>query len=156
MNHYWNPNSRDLEWREWMINDTENTIEANNDVRNLQNLLNKRRIRKADDRDQLRWGKQGGGNFMLKEARECIKNSEKIEEVQWSNKVWDSQFWPKIKIFLWLLMRRKTLTWENLRKKGFCGPSRCPMCNLEEETMNHLFNTCEWANLLWNWVENTL
>ena len=57
---------------------------------------------------------------------------------------------------LWLLMHRKTLTWENLRKKGFCGPSRCPLYNKEEETMNHLFNTCESANLMWNWVENTL
>lgn len=37
-----------------------------------------------------------------------------------------------------------------------CGPSRCPMCNKEEETMNHLFNTCESKNLMWNWAENTL
>lgn len=87
MNYYWNPNSRDLEWREWMTNETENTTEVSNDVRNLQNLLNKRRIRKADDRDQLRWGKQGGGNFTLKEARDCVENSEQVEEVQWSNKV---------------------------------------------------------------------
>lgn len=74
----------------------------------------------------------------------------------WCNKFWDSLFWPKIKTFLWLLMRNKTLTWDNLRKKGFSGPSRCPMCLVEEETINHLFNTCEWVNHLWNWMEGIL
>jgi len=115
-----------------------------------------RRIRMADDSNQLIWGKQGGSNFTLKEARNCIEDLEQDEKVNWSNKVWDSQFWPKIKTFLWLLMHRKTLTWENLRKKGLCGPSRCPMCEKEEETMNHLFNTCEVENLLWNWAETIL
>ena len=65
-------------------------------------------------------------------------------------------FWPKIKTFLWLLMRRKTLTWENLCKKGFKGPSKCPQCNQAEETMNHLFKTCEWANHLWRWMETIM
>jgi len=53
-------------------------------------------------------------------------------------------------------MHRRTLTWENLWRKGFIGPSRCPMCESEEETMNHLLNTCEWVENIWNWVESTL
>ena len=55
---------------------------ANNDIRNLQALLNKRRIRIVEDNDQLRWGKQGGGNFTLKEARNFIKDSEQEEKVK--------------------------------------------------------------------------
>lgn len=53
-------------------------------------------------------------------------------------------------------MHKKMLTWENLRKKGFIGPSRCPMCRTEEETMNHLLNTYDWANSIWNWAETIL
>lgn len=53
-------------------------------------------------------------------------------------------------------MRNRTLTWDNLRKKGFFGPSRCPMCLVEEETINHLFNSCDWANQIWNWIEGIL
>eukprot|EP00253_Pinus_taeda_P011877 PITA_11877 len=30
------------------------------------------------------------------------------------------------------------------------------MCLAEEEAINHLFNSCEWANHLWNWVEEIL
>ena len=30
------------------------------------------------------------------------------------------------------------------------------MCFVEEESLNHLFNTCEWANQLWGWMEGIL
>lgn len=43
-----------------------------------------------------------------------------------------------------------------LGRKGFIGPSRCPLCGIEEETMNHLLNTCEWADKLRNWMETIL
>lgn len=99
---------------------------------------------------------KGSGNFSLKEARERLELSEQGEDIPWHNKVWDPLFWPKIKTFLWLLMRRKTLTWENLHKKGFAGPSIFPLCNQPEENMNHLFNTCEWSNILWQGMENIM
>lgn len=95
-NHYWTPNNRDQEWRTWAVKEIEHMTEANNDIRNLQTLLNKRRIRMAEDNNQLRWEKQGGGNFTLKEARNFIEDSEQEEKVKWSNKVWNSQFWQKI------------------------------------------------------------
>ena len=53
-------------------------------------------------------------------------------------------------------MQKKTLTWENLLKKGFRGPSRCLMCLKEVETMNHVFNSCDWASQLWHWMEEIL
>jgi len=30
------------------------------------------------------------------------------------------------------------------------------MCGKEEETMNHLFNTYDWADSLWKWAETIL
>lgn len=32
-------------------------------------------------------------------------------------------------------------------------PFSTPMCGKEEETMNHLFNTCDAAEILWKWAE---
>jgi len=113
-------------------------------------------IRQTEEQDKLRWGMRGNGDFSLKEARDIIEKVEQEEAVPWYDKVWDNLFWPKIKTFLWLLMKNRTLTCENLRNKGFIGPSRCPMCREEEETINHLFNSCEWANHLWSWMEGTL
>lgn len=130
--------------------------EENNSLKDLRTKLDKRRIRKAGDSDQLRWGKLEGGNFTLREAKTHIEDAKHEERFKWHSKVWDAQLWSKIKTFLWLLMHRKMLTWENLRKKGFIGPSHCPMGGMEEETMNHLFNTCDWADSIWNWAETIL
>lgn len=41
-------------------------------------------------------------------------------------------------------------------EKGFIGLSPCPMCGIGVETMNHLLNTCEWADNLWKWVKTIL
>lgn len=30
------------------------------------------------------------------------------------------------------------------------------MCGTEEETMNHLFNTCDWADSIWKWAKTIL
>eukprot|EP00253_Pinus_taeda_P019464 PITA_19464 len=110
----------------------------------------------AVENDKLRWGPKGNGDFYLKEARSIIEREEQPDTMPWTDKVWDSLQWPKIRTFLWLLMQKKTLTWENLLKKGFRGPSRCPMCLKEAETMNHLFNSCDWASQLWHWMEEIL
>lgn len=150
VNHYWKPNENDQALRMWIFSETEPMAEENDSLKDLQIELAKRRIRKAGDNDQLRWGKLEGGKFTLKETRTHIEGTKHEEKANWHNKVWDAQLWPKIKMFLWLLMHRRTLTWENLKKKEFIGPSRCPMCGIEEETMNHLLDTFECADSLWN------
>eukprot|EP00253_Pinus_taeda_P019485 PITA_19485 len=49
-------------------------------------------------------------------------------------------------------MHRKVLTWDNLRRKGFTVPLRCPLCQQDEETPKHLLNVCPFAFNVWNWM----
>eukprot|EP00253_Pinus_taeda_P021775 PITA_21775 len=42
---------------------------------------------------------------------------------------------------MWLVQHRKILTWDNIRKRGILGPSRCQLCEAQEETMEHLLNS---------------
>jgi hypothetical protein len=44
------------------------------------------------------------------------------------------------------------LTWDNLLKRGFQGASLCPLCKVEEETLNHLLNTCHYTAQIWDQV----
>jgi hypothetical protein len=44
-------------------------------------------------------------------------------------------------LFLWLVTHSRILTWDNLSKWGFVGPSICMLYGKEVETMNHLLNT---------------
>eukprot|EP00253_Pinus_taeda_P022878 PITA_22878 len=156
VHQYWSNGNSEQDWREWSPLNTDNSSARNDNIRNLLSTLNKRKIRTSTERDKVRWGMKGSGNFTLKEAREQLEHYEYGEVMPWSIKVWDALFWPKIKTFLWLLMQGKTLTWENLCKKGFSGPSICPLCRAVEESINHLFNTCEWAEYLWKWIETTM
>eukprot|EP00253_Pinus_taeda_P009477 PITA_09477 len=142
VNQYWSQEINEQEWRTWNPPNSLSFTAESAQIRSLLSTLNKRKIRSSSPSDQLKWGMKGNGSYTLKEARMQLEQHEQGEILPWSTKVWDSLFWPKIKTFLLLLMRGKTLTWDNLRKKGFSGPSICPMCRKEEETINHLFNSC--------------
>lgn len=63
--------------------------------------------------------------------------------------VWALSTWPKVSTFLSLLSHKRILTWDNLIKKGFIGPSHCPNCNQSSEKIQHLMISCTLANTLW-------
>jgi hypothetical protein len=67
----------------------------------------------------------------------------------WS-KLWNLKHWPKITLFLWLVAHSSILTWDNLSKRGFVGPSMCLLCGEAEETMEHLLNSCHYTAQLWD------
>jgi len=55
----------------------------------------------------------------------------------------------KLKIFIWLLLEDKILTWNNLLKRGWIGPGYCYLCKGNEETTNHLFSHCPFMTSIW-------
>eukprot|EP00253_Pinus_taeda_P008568 PITA_08568 len=119
VNHYWNSHSEDPEWREWKVFNPDQNGVPQDAIQDLNQQIRKRKIRIAVENDKLRWGPKGNGEFSLKEARSIIEQEEHPETVPWAEKIWDNFQWLKIRTFLWLLMQKRTLTWENLRKKGF-------------------------------------
>jgi hypothetical protein len=57
---------------------------------------------------------------------------------------------PKIDMFVWTVAQKGVLSEENLKKKGWAGPTRCPLCCQEEETTNHLLVACPFASEVWH------
>ena len=53
--------------------------------------------------------------------------------------LWDKDLPKKISCFIWLALRNKILTWENLQKRGKVGPGMCALCCSDGETVDHLF-----------------
>lgn len=66
--------------------------------------------------------------------------SEKIWRAIWGSKV--SQ---KIKMFMWKLCLNILPVKENLRKKRVDPNGICPICLIEQETMEHTFLLCSWT-----------
>jgi hypothetical protein len=118
----------------------------------VEEELGKQKIVVAEGMDQLRWGHKDGGEFNLKEVRHYIEDQDQEDPTHQWDKLWNSPQWPKIKIFQWLILHNRILTWENLRKRGFIGPSRCHLCEEKEETTNHLLDECTLTAEVWDWV----
>eukprot|EP00253_Pinus_taeda_P013002 PITA_13002 len=51
--------------------------------------------------------------------------------------------------FIYFVFYNKNLSWENLRKRSWHGPSRCPLCGNDEETNLHLFIKCTSSSRIW-------
>lgn len=65
-------------------------------------------------------------------------------------KLWRFKIPLKIKIFLWLLLRGRILTKDNLFKRGWKkGDAKCQFCD-QLESIQHLFFDCPLARLIWS------
>eukprot|EP00253_Pinus_taeda_P034383 PITA_34383 len=103
------------------------------------------------EKDKLRWGYEEKGTYTTKEAYHIIIKGQLIKDKLWE-KIWNPPIWPKISTFLWLLSHNRILTWDNLRKRKFEGPSICFNCKMEEETTVHLMQLCPLSRQMWEKV----
>jgi ribonuclease HI len=64
--------------------------------------------------------------------------------------LWNFPSIPKVDIFMWTLLHNSILTNDNLKRKGWEGPSHCPLCNQAEETTVHLLLNCDFSKEAWD------
>ena len=69
--------------------------------------------------------------------------------------LWKLKVPLKIKAFIWLVIKGRILTKDNLCKKGWKGTNKCEFCDANEY-IDHLFFTCSLARFLWNVVGSAL
>eukprot|EP00253_Pinus_taeda_P011233 PITA_11233 len=118
-----------------------------------QELL-QRKITPSSQKDKLRWGHTSRGIFTTKESYTIRYDQSTNDKDQLWTHIWQPRLWPKVSTFLWILSKHCILTWDNLQRRGFIGPSRCPNCTAQEETITHLMETCPLAAQIWNRVDH--
>jgi hypothetical protein len=64
-------------------------------------------------------------------------------------RVWESWAPSKCSFFLWLVMHNRCWIADRLAKRGLPHPSVCPLCDQEEETIQHLLISCVFARQFW-------
>ena len=57
----------------------------------------------------------------------------------WMEWLWKGTLLLKIKLFSWLSLKNKILTWEGLERRGVVGPGRCSLFSSNLESVAHLF-----------------
>lgn len=63
--------------------------------------------------------------------------------------LWKTRCPPRMIFFAWLLFSNKNLTWDNLRKRSWHGPSRCSICETDEQSNFHIFFHCSATQDIW-------
>ena len=86
--------------------------------------------------------------FTSKSAYRAFFNGSIIFE-PW-RRLWKSWAPAKCKLFLWLAIRNRCWTADQLAKRGLPHPSHCPLCDQEDETVQHLLTTCVLARDFWS------
>jgi ribonuclease HI len=146
----WKSQERHSKWRQWKLSHHELEVPDNLNLQGWHNQAKRRQILTREGPDILRWGYSPAGTFNIKEAYLLQEPShEQNKEPIWS-KVWNKELWPKVSTFLWLVVHNRALTWDNLRKRGFIGPSICALCCQQEESKEHLFNGCHYSQQIWD------
>ncbi|KAK9007027.1 hypothetical protein V6N11_019355 [Hibiscus sabdariffa] len=76
--------------------------------------------------------------------------------VNWKKVVWLGLAPPKVEAFGWLILHERVPVKVELLKRGIISlpDDRCPFCNKERETVEHLFFTCFVSWKIWNSIAN--
>lgn len=109
--------------------------------------------------DSYCWSGTNNGIYTVKSGYDLISRKEhqdlytETEENPSLNplfaKVWNLQTAPKIKIFLWKVLKGAVAVEDRLRTRGIQTADGCLMCEEEQETINHILFQCPLARQVW-------
>lgn len=60
------------------------------------------------------------------------------QEIPCWAKAWVKGMTPKINIFFWIILQKKFLTLDNLKKRGFYIVNGCVLCNNDGESVDYI------------------
>lgn len=117
-------------------------VQSNNILTTLPDVHN---LQHAKDRPQWRWNTTStfSVNFVY-----WFINDEGLW-MRHAKTIWSVRCPLKIRVFLWLIEKNVLLTWDNLQRRGWVGPSICTLCGNEEETIEHITLRCDSVRSLW-------
>jgi hypothetical protein len=93
------------------------------------------------------WRFATNGQFTVKSAYESFfRGSVEFEHYV---RVWKMWAQAKCRHFIWLVANRKCWTTDRLAMWGMDHPEKCPLCDQEQETIDHLLVSCVFARQFW-------
>ena len=104
-----------------------------------------------DCKDRVIWLHDHKGLYSVKSASLAL-SSNLTPPIPFSAKgIWRNLAPPKVEIFLWMTLMYRLNTKASLLQKGIINPSvaNCSFCNLELETVDHLFVLCPLVQAVW-------
>ncbi|KAM6550789.1 hypothetical protein CsatB_000597 [Cannabis sativa] len=103
--------------------------------------------------DGWMWTLESNGNFSTKSAyvAQAMERAPQgnVAPALW-NKLWNSNIMERHKVLWWCILSQALPVRAVIKRRFQIEDSRCPLCGLGDETMEHLFLTCDVAMHLWH------
>jgi hypothetical protein len=93
------------------------------------------------------WRLSSDGHYSAKSAYENILRGMVVFNPY--EQIWKSWAPGKCRLFMWLVVRDRCWTADRLARRGLPHPGCCPLCDQDEEHINHLLSTCVFAREFW-------
>jgi len=133
-----------LTWRRARF-ECESSLEAD-----LFTLLSGALLRRNDVDVQV-WGKEESGLFSVNSAYECLTKQSRGTQSDAFNFLWKIKAFPNVIVTAWRVLLDRIPTRVSLSRKGVMMESTlCAMCQLKEESCQHIFLECKYAHWVWS------
>ncbi|KAL4576481.1 hypothetical protein LXL04_012575 [Taraxacum kok-saghyz] len=104
-----------------------------------------------DGQDYWQWGINSDGQYTVSSTRQWI--DDKVLPTVGRATRWCSWVLKKVKIFVWRVLWNRLPTRDLLISRGINVDSDlCPLCNIENESVNHVLGSYEVASSIWRLV----
>jgi hypothetical protein len=67
-------------------------------------------------------------------------------------RIWKSWVPPKCQFFLWLAAHKRCWTVDRLAHRGLPHQDKCPLCDQEDENIDHLLVSCVFSRQVWYYM----
>lgn len=102
----------------------------------------------STDADGWFWKWNMLGQYTIKSAYDAIREAKQDanvdDRIQWK-RVWNLNIPLKVKHFIWRAMKNVLLTKDQLLSKRVAVLDKCPVCNMEMETVYHTLVSCHFG-----------
>ncbi|XP_026448218.1 uncharacterized protein LOC113348594 [Papaver somniferum] len=107
--------------------------------------------RRHTSSDRKIWMPDLKGLFSVKSAREMVRMRYPVLEE--ANLLWKSVVHPSLAAQNWKFVRGAYATLDKVKSRfKIALPSRCSVCQIEEESLEHVIWSCSAANWAWQWL----
>ncbi|KAM0864782.1 hypothetical protein ACQ4PT_043697 [Festuca glaucescens] len=97
--------------------------------------------------DSFRWKWTADGTFTTRSAYRAFFAGRTI--LAGAAQIWNSFAPLRFKVYGWLAVRGRCWSADRLARRGLPCDTTCPLCGIEDETLNHLLLQCRFARAIW-------
>ena len=103
---------------------------------------------RGEGEDKLWWVPLRKGKFEVKSFYQVLSPCGSTS-FPWKS-IWRTKAPPRVVFLAWTAAHGKIITLDNLRMRGMVMVNRCWLCEVEEESVDHLLRHCGATSVLWN------